>query len=171
MNGPQLPRLAQQLQAYHDGELSRLARWRFERRLRRSPELRRELQELSAVGAWLRESHAEAASPDLWDAIAPRLPAADARRAEPAAVRREPGLRWLAWPAAAVASVLLAFFGTRWLAPTEPALSGGVVRWLDSGGRDVIVLEASPDTTIIWVIEGAPDAASRGTKGPGRDLV
>ena len=39
-----------QLHAYHDGELSGFARWRFERRLRRSPELQRELAALTRIG-------------------------------------------------------------------------------------------------------------------------
>ena len=42
------------LQAFHDGELSRLARWRFERRLVRSAELRSELQALESVSELVR---------------------------------------------------------------------------------------------------------------------
>jgi anti-sigma factor RsiW len=68
------------LHAYHDGELRGFARWRFERRLARRPALRRELQALSELGALLREQAAAAAGPELWDRIALRLPAEDARR-------------------------------------------------------------------------------------------
>ncbi len=91
-------RTADLLHAYRDGELSGFARWRLERKLRRSPELQRELAALSRIGEWVRASHAEEPA-DLWDAIALRLPAIDARRAEPSASRR-PGIGWLAWPGA-----------------------------------------------------------------------
>ena len=37
------------LNAYHDGELSRLRRWIFERRLARSPGLRAELEALKRL--------------------------------------------------------------------------------------------------------------------------
>ena len=43
------------LHAYHDGELRGFARWRFERRLARSPALQRELRGLSELGRLLRE--------------------------------------------------------------------------------------------------------------------
>ena len=66
--------------AYHDGELRGLARWRFERRLRREPGLRGELAALGRVGDLVRENEA-AAEPDLWDRIELRLPAVYAQRA------------------------------------------------------------------------------------------
>ena len=139
------------LHAYHDGELSGFARWRFERRLRRSPELQRELEALSRVGDWVRESEA-AESPDLWDAIALRLPAVDARRGDPA--DSQPGIGWLAWPGAFASALVAAVLAFQHLTPATP--SGiGVVRWIDSGPRDVMVLRAGPDTTIVWVL-GAP---------------
>ena len=86
VRGPQRsPTLAERderaLHAYHDGELRGFARWRFERRLARSPELQRELREIAELGALLRERASEAPGPELWDRIALRLPAADARRA------------------------------------------------------------------------------------------
>jgi hypothetical protein len=141
------------LNAYRDGELSGFARWRFEHRLRRSPELQRELAELFRVGDWVRASHEEPAEADLWDRLALRLPAIDARRAELADARR-PGLGWLAWPGAFASAVLAAVFAFQWFAAPTPNRIG-VVRWVDSGPRDVMVLEAAPDTTIVWVI-GAP---------------
>src|SRR5262249_33577059 len=59
-------RTAYLLNAYCDGELSRFARWRFELRLRRSPELQRELAALSRVGEWVRQGHEESPRADLW---------------------------------------------------------------------------------------------------------
>ena len=148
-------RTAWLLNAYRDGELSRFARWRFERQLRRSPELQRELAALSRVGDWVRASEADAPGADLWDAIALRLPAIDARRAESGAAPR-PGLGWLAWPGAFASVAIATVFAYQWLsAPTPTPSRIGVVRWVDSGPRDVMVLEAAPDTTIVWVI-GAP---------------
>ena len=145
------------LHAYADGELSGFARWRFERQLRRSPKLQRDLAELAQIGAWVRDAHADAPGPDLWDRIALRLPAADARRAERAAER--PRLGWLAWPGAVASAVVAAVLVAQWLTPATPPRIG-IVRWLDSGPRDVMVLEAGPDTTIIWVIgpPGKPSA-------------
>jgi anti-sigma factor RsiW len=144
------------LHAYADGELSGWARWRFERQLRRSPQLQRELAELAQVGAWVRDVHSDAPGPDLWDRIALRLPAADARRAERTAER--PGLGWLAWPGAVASAVVAAVLVAQWLTPATPSRIG-TVRWLDSGPRDVMVLEAAPDTTIVWVI-GPPGKSS-----------
>jgi hypothetical protein len=146
------------LQAYHDGELSGLARWWLERRLRRSPALRAELAALARVGEWVRDAHVEEPAPDLWDAIALRLPAADARRADAGGARRS-WVGWLAVPgvvASAAIAAVLAFYELA--SPPPPAT--GVVRWLDSGGRDVMVLEADPDTTIIWIFD-APKESMR----------
>ncbi len=159
-------RRAHLLHAYSDGELSGFARWRFERRLRRSPELQRELAELSRIGAWVRESYLESPGPDLGDAIALRLPAADARRAEPGLARR-PGVGWLAWPGAVASAALAAVLAFQWFAPTPPTTprAARVVRWLDSGPRDVMVLEAAPDTTIVWVIGPPGKRAPRGDHG------
>jgi hypothetical protein len=150
-------RTAVRLQAYHDGELSGLARWWFEQRLRSSPALRAELAALARVGDWVRAAHAEEAGPDLWDAIALRLPALDARRGE--AGRARPSLGWLALPGAVVSAGIAALLAFYEFAPAPPPATD-VVRWLDSGGRDVMVLEADPDTTIIWVFD-APKKPTR----------
>ena len=143
------------LHAYHDGELRGLGRWRFERRLARSPALRRELEALTRVRELVRESEELSAAPDLWGAIEQRLPAADARRAEAEAARADGGLLaplgWLVRPlgaaAAAAAAAALAFVLLSGDNPT-----GGVIRWMDSGGRSVMVLEGDEEVTIIWVI-------------------
>ena len=91
------------LHAYCDDELSGFARRRFARRLRRTPRLRRELDDLVALGERLREIDAQGEAPDLWDQIALRLPAIDARKSDavPAARGR---LSWLARPAGVLAA-------------------------------------------------------------------
>lgn len=152
------------LHAYHDGELSALARWRFERTLRRSPALQRELATLRSLRGALQGLDAEAAAPDLWDAIAPRLPGAGARGRE--AVRERGAGRGLVWwlapigAVAATAAAVLAVFYGGWFA--GPPAAGGTLRWIDSEGRSVMVLDDDPDTTIIWVLDGATEGAARG---------
>ena len=153
------------LHAYHDGELRGLTRWLFERRLARSPELQRELRGLSELGLLLRERAAAAPGPELWDRIALRLPAADARReaaaSEGAAARRIGWLRPLGAAAAALAVAAVA--AQQWL--TAPVLEqAGVVRWMDSRGRSVMVLEEDEqnEVTIIWLLDGGPAADAAG---------
>ncbi len=68
------------LSAYHDGELSRLGRWRVGRQLRRSAALRRELAELEQLSGVVREIESPPASfvtPDPWSEIGPALSAID----------------------------------------------------------------------------------------------
>ena len=158
--------LRARLHAYYDGELRGLALWRLERRLRREPQLRRQLASLARMGDLVRERDEEAGAPDLWDAIALRLPALDARGAEAAEVRSAGLPAWLR-PAGAVAAavaLLLAVYAG-WF-DAAPA-AGGVVRWMDSGGRPVLVLEAGEesDVTIIWMLDDAVDGAARGGGG------
>jgi len=155
------------LHAYHDGELRGLARWRFERRLRRSPELRRELSALRLVRQLAREGDAEAATPDLWEGIARRLPAADAAAREEERPAGIGGPVWAGWwkPVGAVAAAAAAVAAVLWLpagGPVPGGPSGGVVRWVDGGGHTVAVLESDPETTIIWVLDDAKDAAREG---------
>lgn len=150
------------LHTYHDGELRGLARWRFERRLRRDPELQRELEGLTRLGGLLRAAEGAAAAPDLWDRIALRLPAEDARslEAEAAVPAGWPtGLR-SAGALVAVAGLLLAV----WFGVFESASpTGGAVRWVDSGGRPVMVLDepGESDVTIIWVLDDTVEGAAR----------
>lgn len=148
------------LHAYHDGELWGLARWRFERRLAHSPALQRELKGLSELGLLLRERAAAAPGPELWDRIALRLPAADARRdaaaSERATARRIGWLRPLG--AAAVALAVAALAAQQWLTAPAALEQAGVVRWMDSRGRSVMVLEEDKqnEVTIIWLLDGGP---------------
>ena len=150
----------QQLHAYHDGELSGLRRWRFERRLRRSPKLRADLARLEELGGLLRGRDGAEPAPDFWHAIARGLPALDARGAEAGSGRAlggpGVGLSWWLKPVGAVAATaavaLIVVYGGAWQETPVPA--GGVVRWIDSGNRSVMVLDDEPDTTIIWVLDG-----------------
>lgn len=157
------------LHAYHDGELSPLARWRFERTLRRSPELQRELAALRALQGGLCTLDADADEPDLWHGVAQRLPAGGTRPARAGVAAGGHGLIWWLTPlgaaAAATAVVWAVVYGGFW---STTRASGGVVRWIDSGGRSVMVLDDDPDTTIIWVLDSAMEGAARG--GP-RDVV
>jgi anti-sigma-K factor RskA len=153
----------EELSAYHDGELSGLARWRFERRLRREPGLRRELAALSRLSALVRESEPRAPAPDLWDRIAAHLPAVDARRRE-----AEAGAGWgwgWGWrplgAVAAAAALAAVVVYSAWEAQGPQA---GAVRWMDSGGRSVMVLE-EPDMTVIWMLDDAAEGAARGGSG------
>ena len=154
------------LHAYHDGELSRFGRWRFERELRRSPTLRRELDGLRQLGDVLRSQDASGLAPDLWDAVALRLPAEDARRAArgPTGAALDWGVRESWWlrpvgaltvSAALIAALVLGGTGS------APPVAGGVVRWIDGGGRSIMVLDDQPDITIIWVLDGAGEGAKR----------
>jgi anti-sigma factor RsiW len=149
-------RLSERLQAYHDGELGGLARWRLERRLARDPSARQELLALKETGRLLREWGTEGAAPDLWEAIQLRLPALDGQRAErekpPGAVRSR---LWALspWVGVGVAAAALALaIGVEWGDASIP----GSVRWIDSGGKPLMVLQDDSQATIIWVIEGEP---------------
>jgi len=151
------------LHAYYDGELSGFVRWRFERRLRRSPVLRRELDELTDVGERLLQLDLECAEPDLWSRVSPRLAAVDARRAEAnAAVRRPPAIGGIPnWASAGAFLALIAAVGVRLLWSPAPEYGRGV-QWVDGGSRSVLVLDDDPETTIIWMLDGLGEGASRG---------
>jgi anti-sigma factor RsiW len=159
-------RESEELSAYHDGELRGLARWRFERRLRRDPRLRHELELLRSLGEAAREQAVGPAAPgvDLWDRIAMRLPAADAERAEARRIGRGVRPAWLVGGplGAAAAATLAAVAVVSWLGEARrPA--DGVVRWMYAGKRNVVVLEepGAPGTTIIWVLDDGPKQTAR----------
>ena len=73
---------------------------------------------------------------------------------------------WLAAysrPLAAVAvtaALALALF----LGIMEDAVSPtpGIIRWLDTGGRSVMVLEDQGDATIVWLLDALEDGISEG---------
>ena len=147
-------RISERLQAYYDGELRGLARWRVERRLARDPAARGELLALEETGRLLREAEAEAGEPDLWEAIRLRLPALDARRAEVEETPAAPRTRLWAlspWVGVGVAAAALALaIGIEWGDSSVP----GSVRWIDSRGAPLMVLQDDSKATIIWVLEG-----------------
>jgi anti-sigma factor RsiW len=149
-------RINLRLQAYYDGELRGLARWRFERRLARDPAARQELLALEETGRLLREAAAEASAPDRWEAIRLRLPALDAQRAEVEEAPAAPRSRLWAlspWVGVGVAAAALALaIGVEW----GDASASGSVRWIDSRGKPLMVLQDDSKATIIWVIEGEP---------------
>jgi anti-sigma factor RsiW len=154
------------LQAYHDGELGVWARWRFERRLERFPELRQELAALAALGDLVRGSEAALAAPDLWEEIARRLPAIDAERAEAEWAGRWPGLlgRYLK-PVGALATAGALAVALAFALLTGETAPGGVVHWVDGGDRNVMVLDGEGDVTVIWVFDPVSEGASRGGLG------
>lgn len=150
------------LHAYHDGELGGFARWRMERRLARDPAAREELARLAELRTAVREVAMAPAGPDLWAGIQARLAsfdaasAADQESAERTFVHASGGLR--AWLRPLAAGALAAAAMVAWLvlsAPTESA-SSGVVRWLYTRGRPVMVLEQPDDATIIWLLDETP---------------
>jgi len=167
------------LNAYHDGELRGLRRWIFERRLAHSAELRAELAELKRMSRWVQEWGPQSASVDVWDEIALRLPAIDATRQAQRGGRaawREPrawlALDWLAAYARPITAVavtaalaLALFLGI--MEDSAPPIPG-MIRWLDTGGRSVMVLEDQGDATIVWLLD-APEIGS--SKGESREAV
>ncbi len=172
------------LNAYHDGELSGLRRWVFERRLARSPGLRAELEALKRLARCIQELGPQPPSVDVWDQIAIRLPAIDAdfegqrqaldgqshgrdeQRQRGAEQREWRGMDWLAAysrPLAAVAvSVALALALFLGIMEDAAPPTAGIIRWLDTGGRSVIVLEDQEDVTIVWLLDALEDGASEG---------
>jgi anti-sigma factor RsiW len=151
------------LQAYHDGELGIWARWRVERRLARSPELRRELAALAALGDLVRASEATVAAPDLWEEIARGLRSADAERVEAEWAGRRTGLlERFRGPAGALVAAGAAVAALAIALLTGETAPGGVVHWVDGGDRNVMVLDGEGDVTVIWVFDPVSEGASRG---------
>ena len=207
------------LNAYHDGELSGLRRWVFERRLARSAGLRAELEGLKRLSRCVQELDPQPPSVDVWDEIAIHLPAIDAqfegqrqgldgkrqgfdgqrqgfdgqrqgfdgqrqglegqrqgfdgqrdrrdqlqqRGAEQWEWRRMDWLAAYSRPlvavAAGVALALALFLG---IMEDGPPPTPGIIRWLDTGGRSVIVLEDRDDATIVWLLDALEDGALEG---------
>jgi hypothetical protein len=169
------------LEAYHDRELSWWRRRRVAMGLRRSAELRRELDLLQQMRRAASAAEGPPASPDLWAEISGHLDAIDARGGshDGPAARELPGwlsgplrfFEWkpIGWVAAAGAAVLvIGLWNTSGPLPDAPAV--GALRYLDTSGRSVMVIDEE-DVTIIWLMDnessidgafGAPAAGSSG---------
>jgi anti-sigma factor RsiW len=161
----------ERLEALHDGELKRFARWRVERHVAGCVHCRGEIESLREMGELLREEMSDAEPVlDLWGSIAARLPEIDAdldRRTAPAKPPRESRWRGLFGPipigvggglmAGAVALTL-------WLRPGIP-VRDDVVEELDAMGRAVAVLPSDEKSTIIWVLDSEPVKSAKESGG------
>jgi anti-sigma factor RsiW len=152
----------QKLMAYHDGELSWASRWLLGRTLRRDASARAELELWGEVGEVLRKEVGEEAGPDLWPEISDRLRATEEKDARPP----HRGWNWR-WPELAVG--VAAGLAIGWWALVSGSVSGEEsIRWLDSGGKTVMVLQDDAEATIIWVPGPEPEELSqRRTDGLG----
>lgn len=147
------------LDGFHDGELDAFERLRVERHLAGCGACRDELASLARLGGWVRVAVADAPTPELWDAIEPRLPLPAPHAARPR-VRRAPSRRrWV--PRIGVAAAAAAFAGTFLVTTSDFGglatlrSASGVVRSVYANERQVMVLEAdrAEDSTIIWLMD------------------
>lgn len=147
------------LDGYHDGELGSLERVRVERHLAGCSACRDELASLAQLGGLVRTAVGRAPEPDLWDAIAERLPSRRPERerlgASRAPLRRR---RWLTpmRVGAAVAASAAALLVTISETPVAPVgAASGVVRSIYAQERPVMVFEPenSDDATVIWLMD------------------
>jgi anti-sigma factor RsiW len=160
------------LHAYHDGELGPLRRWQVRRWLARDAAARRELEALAGVGEAVRQAYPAPPAPDLWAGLEGRLRSIDAE-GEAAEATRSPerlGLRlgpfYRPAAAGAVLAAVVAVFVL--LLGPEATPQAGVVRWLDTHGQSVMVLDEG-DATIIWLMQ--PDADQAGGGGGWLGLI
>ncbi len=120
---------------------------------------------LREIGDAARAVEVGIASPPLWDALAGRLRAVDAEievardRTPGRASALLAGWRPLGAAALAAASALALVLALRASAPAAPGESVGVgsLRFLDTGGVPVILMQESEDVTIIWLMDAASD--------------
>jgi anti-sigma factor RsiW len=147
------------LDGYHDGELGSLERIRVDRHLAGCSACRDELASLAQLGGLIRGAVGREPEPDLWDAIAERLPSRRRER-ERLGASRAPSRRrrWLT-PArvgaavAAGAAALLVTISQTTVAPVGGA--SGVVRSIYAQERPVLVFEpeSSDGATVIWLMD------------------
>jgi hypothetical protein len=119
------------------------------------------------MGAALQDG-AQAPAADLWDRIAMRLPAADAKRAEARHRSRRLRRAWLVGgPLGAAAAAGLAALAIVAGLPRGAEPADGVVRWMYAGKRNVFVVEESEarGATIIWVLDDAATDSARRRSG------
>jgi len=148
------------LEAYCDGELGRLRRAWWTWRIRRSPDRRREVDAILRFSQQVRDHEREAISAggSLWPEVSLGLAAVDARVAAEATSRAEAPQAWrrIGPPLGALAAIGVAAL-LFWEAPVPPPelLSPvhGAVRYLDTDGQPVLVVEDDAGVTIIWLMD------------------
>jgi len=163
-------RIGPLLDAYHDGELGRLRRFRVRRHVARCDGCREELDALAGIGAWVRESLEAARPPDLWEELRWQLPA---RRPQPEPTMRErvgrvgPARAAFGIPALGAGIVAAGVALSVLLGPPRlfESATRTVVRSLNTHGRPVMVLDGPDDATIIWLmddpgVQGVEDSTS-----------
>jgi len=156
------------LQAYHDGELGVLGRWRVARALRRSPALRHELAQLQKVSGWMQKVESEQDpidSPDTWSEIGPALSRIDAEvgSAVFASKRRtHAGWNWGSLLAGATLAAVLSLavvldngqgIPEHRVTDVHEEIAGGALRYLETYGVSTVVSQDSEDVTIIWLMD------------------
>ena len=162
----------QRLMAYHDGELGRLRSTWMRWRIARSPELARELEGYAGLSRIVREAGdvPDIASDSLWPAISLELASVSSRAgSEKAAADSRPALAGWGfgfWRPAGAGLAVLAAAGL-WFAlsgnpvsltPVPEAPFRGGLRYLDTHGRPVVVVDEAEDVTIIWLMEADESA-------------
>lgn len=160
-------RIGPRLDAYHDGELGRLRRLQIRRHVARCEACREELDALAGIGAWVRESLADAPPPaDLWDELRWQLPARRPQPEAPARSWRLPSVTF-GMPALGAGVVAAGVALSVLLGPPQlfESATRTVVRSLNTHGRPVMVLDGPGDATIIWLmdepgVQGAEDSTS-----------
>ncbi|HVP27850.1 MAG TPA: zf-HC2 domain-containing protein [Myxococcota bacterium] len=163
------------LEALHDGELSRDGAAALRRHVAECTRCAAALARLEAIGSALRERADPAPATDLWRGLAPRLAAIDQQLEEVRRVRRPMGAavvrpsRWRRFgpplaAAAALGGLTLLVFGR-----TPAARAQDVVRSLDTFGAPVVVLPDDGDrgSTVIWLLDGAEGDAEEGPDARG----
>lgn len=168
---------ADDLEALHDGELSREAAAAARRHAASCARCAAELQRLATIASLLRERAEPTVPQGLWDGLAPRLAAVDAAlprggraiadRAAPSspttrpAMRRRGAVGWRRFlpplaAAAGLAGLLLLVFGR-----TPPAQALNVIRSLDTFGAPVLVMpDDAEGATVIWLLDEPGSAAA-----------
>ena len=160
------------LVAYHDGELSGLARWRLERELRKSPALQRELAELVKLSGWVREIESAPdtlGTRDPWSEIGPALSSIDrdidrSRKPDRRVASSGSNVGWNWGPLAAAGAVVALALAVLSVdnqgaipehsPPSGQAeIAGGSLRYLRTNGVSYVVAQDSEDVTIIWLMD------------------
>lgn len=169
---------ANDLEAFHDGELSREAAGAVRRHVAGCPGCAARLAWLAELAALLHERPEPALRPPLWAELGPRLGAIDATLpiGAPAVAPQRAPARPIAPPrraaaptpwrrflpplalAAGMAGVALLFLGR-----TPPAKALNVVRSLDTFGAPVLVMpEDAGGATVIWLLDEPGTAPADG---------